>query len=378
MNTPLRVVMVSAGFWPTVGGAERQALELSVALVRGGAQVTVLTRRFGLLPSRQEVQGVVVRRLWTGGDGALNSLTFLLGVLGWLFWHGDSYDAIHAHLAGSPALAAGCAGRFLNKPVVVKLGGGRGIGELAASSRTGLGRLKLRTLSFLKPHFLAVVPDLAADARDYLPGARIEVLPNGVDVDRFQPAAAGEKIALRVKLGWPSGPIFLYTGRFSPEKRLPWFSRIWVEALGGRRATLILVGDGSERKALEAEAAASGGRVRIIPSTDNLTELYAAADAFVLPSTSEGLSNSLLEAMASALCVIASAVGGTAETIENGVTGLLFARDDAAAAAACVRRVLDDPAASALGANARRVCEQRYALSRVAERCAILYRREPA
>lgn len=367
--------MVSAGFWPSVGGAERQALELSRALAARGARVSVLTRRVGGLAGREDVHGVPVRRLRVLGHGALDSLSFLAGACLWLLAHASEYDAVHAHLAGSPALAAALAGRVLGKPVVVKLGGGRGIGEVAVSSTTTFGRWKLRALALLRPRFLAVAADLAAEARAHLPGAEIEVLPNGVDTETFKPASSEEKKAARARLGWPAGTIFLYTGRFSWEKRLPWFSRIWLRAAQEREATLILAGEGPERASVQAEADSSGGRVRVLPPTDRPAALYAAADVFVLPSFSEGLSNSLLEAMASGLPVVASAVGGTAEAIADGRTGFLFARDDEAAAAACVRRALDDPEAAArLGAEARRECERRYAMRRIAERCEALYR----
>ncbi len=364
-----RVVMVSAGFWPAVGGAERQTLELSRELRARGTDVLVLTRLVGRAAAREEVHGVPVRRLRVFGTGALDSLSFLFGALGWLLKHGDEYDAIHAHLAASPALAAAMAGRWLGKPVLVKLGGGRGIGELAVSSRTILGRLKLRLLSLLKPRFLAVVSDLAVEAREHLGGASIEILPNGVDVNRYQPVSTEEKKSLRARLGW-TGTVFLYTGRLSWEKRLPWFAKIWNEATINREAILVIVGEGPENMPKDE-------RIRVLASVDETAELYAAADAFVLPSVSEGLSNSLLEAMASGLPVIASAVGGTSETLEDGVTGLLFARDDEKAAAACVRRVLDQPDfAAKLGANARRACEERYSLPRIAARLEELYRGE--
>ena len=367
-----RVVMVSAGFWPAVGGAERQALELSRELRARGVGVSVLTRLVGCVGPREQVQGVAVRRLPVIGTGALDSLCFLIGALGWLLKHESEYDAIHAHLAGSPALAAALAGCILGKPVLVKLGGGRGIGELAVSSRSTLGRLKLRLLALLGPRFLAVVPDLADEAREHLGhGVVIEVLPNGVDSNRFKPVNADERKRLRAALGW-SGTVFLYTGRLSWEKRLPWFAKLWEEASQGREALFVLVGEGPEKTALEEGLS---GRLRILPSVDDTSPLYAAADAFVLPSVSEGLSNSLLEAMASGLPVIASAVGGTAQTLEKGKTGFLFDKDDGNEAMACVRRLLDDPAGAArLGAAARRVCEERYALSRVAARLEELYR----
>lgn len=368
----MKVVMVSAGFWPSLGGAERQALEISRELKKRGVGVTVLTRRVGCVEAREEVHGVAVRRLPVTGTGTLDSLCFLAGALGWLLKHAGEYDAIHAHLAGSPALAAALAGRWLGKPVIVKLGAGRGYGEISSSAP--LTRLKLRLLVWLKPHFLAVAADLAAEAREHMGDVEIELLPNGVDLARFKPLLAADKKALRDSYGW-SGTVFLYTGRLSWEKRLPWFAKLWAEATEGRDALLILAGAGPEKGALEELGL---DRVRILASVDDTSPLYAAADAFILPSVSEGLSNSLLEAMASGLAIVASSVGGTAEAIENGKTGLLFGKDDESAAKIAARRVVDDPKEAAhLGAAARLVCEERYALAHVADRLMALYRGEP-
>jgi glycosyltransferase involved in cell wall biosynthesis len=360
---PLRIVMVSAGFWPAIGGAERQALELSAALAARGHRVTVLTRRVAGLPARETHRG-----------GALDAPVFLAAALAWLLFHWTDWDAAHAHLAGSPALAAALAGRLLGRPALVKLGGGRGIGELAVSSRTRLGRAKLRVLGLLRPRFLAVVPDLADEARDFLGAVPIEILPNGVDAARFRPADAAAKRALRAELGWSrDATVYLYTGRFSPEKRLPWFLDRWLEA-AGESSLAALVGDGPERAAVEEAAARSSGRVLVLPAREDVSALCAAADVFVLPSLSEGLSNALLEAMASGLAPLASRVGGTAETVADGRTGLLFGRDDAEGLKAAVRRLESEGGLAArLGAAARAEVERRYALDRVVDRLETLY-----
>lgn len=372
---PLSIVMVSAGFWPAVGGAERQALEQSAALAARGHRVTVLTRRLGGAPARETHRGVSVRRLPVFGSGALDALSFLLEALGWLLLHWTEWDAVHAHLAGSPALAAALAGRMLGRPAVVKLGGGRGIGELAASSRTAFGRAKLRALGALRPRFLAVVADLAEEAREFLGPVPIEVLPNGVDDARYRPADAARRRALRGELGWDEdATVFLYTGRFSPEKRLPWFLKLWRSA-AGERALAVLVGDGPERAVLQALADASFGRIRLLPPREDLEEAYPAADAFFLPSTSEGLSNALLEAMACGCAPLASRVGGTAETVEADATGLLFERDDEAGLTRAVQRLATETGLAArLGAAARARVEERYSLGRVVDRLEELYR----
>lgn len=371
---PLSIVMVSAGFWPAIGGAERQALELSSALAERGHRVTVLTRRVNGLPRSETVRGVHVRRL-CAPDGALEAPLFLAAALGWLLLHWVEWDAVHAHLAGSPALAAALAGKMLGRPALVKLGGGRGIGELAVSSKTRLGRAKLRGLGLLRPRFLAVVPDLAAEARAFLGPVSIEVLPNGVDMKRFHPAQPEEKRALRAGLGVKDeATVFLYTGRLSPEKRLPWFLELWLEAAGAK-STALLVGDGPERKELEEIAGRSSGRVRVLPSRGDVGDFYRASDVFILPSISEGLSNALLEAMSSGLAPLASRVGGTAETVSDATNGLLFERDDENGARAAVRRLATEAGLAArLGAAARAEVEACYGMDRVAARLETLYR----
>jgi glycosyltransferase involved in cell wall biosynthesis len=371
---PLSIVMVSAGFWPAIGGAERQALELSAALAARGHRVTVLTRRVAGLPARAAIRGVAVRRL-PAPSGPLDAPVFLAAALAWLLLHWVEWDAVHAHLAGSPALAAALSGRLLGRPALVKLGGGRGIGELAVSSKTRLGRAKLRVLGFLRPCFLAVVPDLAEEARAFLGRVPIEILPNGVDAARFRPVDPSEKAERRAELGWsPDAAVFLYTGRFSWEKRLPWFLNLWLEA-ARENSLAVLVGDGPERAAIERVAARSNGRVKVLPSREDVGGILPLADVFVLPSVSEGLSNALLEAMASGLAPLGSRVGGTAETISDGTNGLLFERDDEAALKALVRR-LDSEAglAARLGAAARAEVEACYAMDRVVARLETLYR----
>jgi glycosyltransferase involved in cell wall biosynthesis len=368
--------MVSAGFHPYVGGAEKQALELSVALRARGVRVQVLTRRLPGLARREDIRGVPVERLWCAGKGFLNALTFMSS-LWFRFWtRASEYSAVHVHLAGSPALPAALAGRLMGKRVIIKLGGGRGIGELAASAATRAGRAKLRLLSWLKPQFVVVTKDLAEECAQFLGPVPVQVQPNGVDTARYHPVAAEEKRALRRRLGWPEGLGFLYVGRLAPEKQLDKFLPAWCRAAADKPGFAVFVGDGPASARLQALAQASPlqKRIFILPAMDAIHEAYAAADVFVLPSVSEGLSNALLEGMASGLAVLGSRVGGTAEAVEEGKTGLLFAPQDAEELAAKLKRFLADPGlAGRLGAAAREKAVRDYALERVAESYERLY-----
>jgi glycosyltransferase involved in cell wall biosynthesis len=249
----LRVVMVSASFSPHVGGAENQALELSLELKRRGHEVRVLTRRLKGLSADEEIRGIPVERLACFGGGALNALTFMVS-LAWRLWaQTASYDVIHVHLASSPALAAICIGGLRGKKVVIKIGGGKGIGELALSSRSFLGRLKLLLFRRAQPTFVAVSQGIREEAKIYLGEVPLHEIPNGVDTERFHPATAQHRRECRLSLGWPDGLGFLYTGRFDGIKRLPWFLELWAQALLKSKvpAFLAFVGEGVELHRIE-------------------------------------------------------------------------------------------------------------------------------
>lgn len=380
---PLGVVMVSASFHPVVGGAEKQALELSAALKARGHDVRVATRRLPGLAAREEVRGVPVDRLWRAGrpGGLLDAASFMLSLSRYLLRRRREYSVIHAHLAGSPALAACVMGRLLGKKVFVKLGGGAGIGELAASSRTAAGRLKLRALAALKPQFLAVAKELSREAEKYLGPVSVHLLPNGVDTRRYKPAAdAAVKAALRQSLGWPAkGLVFLYVGRFSPEKRLAQFAETWANQTKRAHGNFFfaLVGSGAEQPAIESSIrfTRAQDRVKILGPRDDVQLVYQAADVFILPSSSEGLSNALLEAMACGLAPLASRVGGTPDAVEDGRAGLLFAPLDEAELKRQLGKLLERPElAMLLGPAARETAEKKFSLSALAERCELLYR----
>ena len=141
---------------------------------------------------------------------------------------------------------------------------------------------------------------------------------------------------------------------------------------------LLLVGDGPLRGDLKSFVDRLGisGRVRFLGVRSDVAEMLRAVDLFALTSVSEAASLTLLEAMASRLPVVVTAVGGNPEIVRDGVEGLLVPRGDAAAAAAALLRLLDDPAAAAaMGEAGRARVEERYQLSRTIDAYWRLYQR---
>jgi glycosyltransferase involved in cell wall biosynthesis len=177
---------------------------------------------------------------------------------------------------------------------------------------------------------------------------RTSVIPNAVDVHAAPRGPAG---------GDP--PRAISVGRLKEPKDFAGLIAALGEVAASYRA--VVVGDGPDRPALERAIAETGAAVELLGERDDVAAQLAASDVFVLASRSEGMPISILEAMAAGLPVVASAVGGVPELVEDGVTGLLVPPGDAAALAAALERVLGDPALRArLGAAARARAEERF------------------
>lgn len=191
---------------------------------------------------------------------------------------------------------------------------------------------------------------------------RIGVLKPGVHAGAFHPRWRTTEGACP----WPAFPgvnpravKVLYCGRVSVEKGLTHLERVWTRVRAGAEAAglsvqMLIVGDGPQRAALEASLARVGGAVFLgFRSGEELSRLYASADLFVFPSTTDTLGQVVMEAQASGLPVLVTDQGGPREVVRDGVTGhVLGAHDAEAWARAIVRLVTDAGARRAMGAAA--------------------------
>jgi sugar transferase (PEP-CTERM/EpsH1 system associated) len=228
---------------------------------------------------------------------------------------------------------------------------------------------------------------LFAVCRDYaerfaalskIPRRRFDVLYNGVDCRRFAPTS--DQLGLRRRLGFHDDELVILTAAsLSSVKGHAQLleSAARVLAASKRRLRFLWLGEGPERPALERRIAelGLGEQVQMPGSSDRVAQFMAAADLFVLPSRLEGMSNAILEAMASGLPVIANRVGGNPELIDHGRTGLLCKAEDAEAMAVAIGRLArHDAERAALGRAARARVEQFFSLDAMLVRYADFYR----
>ncbi|MGL6291517.1 MAG: glycosyltransferase [Silanimonas sp.] len=210
-----------------------------------------------------------------------------------------------------------------------------------------------------------------------VPVQGIDIVPNGLELPPM-PAHA-ERLAVRRDLGLgDAATLLLFVGRLVPEKNLPLLMDALSRLSADQRPMLWLAGEGPERRRIEADIVRLGltDGVRLLGERSDTRRLMQAADLLVLPSREEGLSNVLLEAMGSGLPVIATAVGGSPELIDDGVTGRLLPSDDAAGLASTIAALAADAGERRRLADAARAqAEARFTLGAMVDHTARIYDR---
>ena len=238
-------------------------------------------------------------------------------------------------------------------------------GRLARSA-TAVRNLWLRDADAFVAMSRAIREEMRAAG---VPAERIALLPHSVDTERFSPVGAGERAALRARLGLPGGVLAVYTGRLlrgkGLETLLEAFATVAPEAPG---LALALVGSG-EGQALSVEdelrrRAAEGdlaGRVHFAGRRERVEDWLRAADLFVFPSVFEALGISLVEAAACGLPALASRTGGIVDVVEDGVSGMLVAPGAVAELVSGLRALAGDAERRAgMGRQARRTALARF------------------
>lgn len=222
----------------------------------------------------------------------------------------------------------------------------------------------------------------AAIARDDLgvPDSRQALLPNGVDTDTYAPAAAAVRDALRRSLfdiADRDHVIIGMVGRLWLQKNPQCFVRAAIQVAAQRaNAGFFMVGDGEYRAELEAAIKISGygERIRILGWRSDVPDVLKGLDVMVLPSRWEGMPLAILEAMSTAVPVVASNIPGNNHLVQDGETGRLFPPGDVDALAAALIELVDDPAKRArFSAQARAKVVADHTLSARMDRITEIY-----
>jgi len=367
---------------PEIGGASRQCLKLSKALNTRHVQITIVSRKFSRhAPTRTIIDGIQVFQLNTlhqlfnrRGLRRLEVYCFLLQVLLFLISKRMVFDIIHCHSAYFPAFAAVLAGRLLQKPTIIKV--------MNSGFRNDIFRLRNeKTIwgsgfmaGFLKHADRAVVlNDLAfRQLLEYgFKPQQLAKIRNGVETQSV-PFKTNYRIGRRARV--------IFVGRLDIAKGLDTLLEAFnllvkSDRNGGFHLTLL--GKGPLREKLQQYAVSHelSDIVTFEGERSNVNDYLTQSDIFVLPSEAEGISNSLLEAMAIGLPCIVSDIDGNNDLIKNGQNGLTVKPGDKYAMTHALERLRQDHGLrSQLGTDARRTVTQKFDIQATAGHYVRLYR----
>jgi glycosyltransferase involved in cell wall biosynthesis len=369
--------MVVEGFYPSTGGAEMQAGLLSRSLLAAGHHVRILTPRLDRSrPVNETIDGVAVERIAYPRVRIVGAVLLALKFAWRLVATRNQYDAIHIHTAKNLATVAGLLRPLLRRPIIVKISG-------AWEFEGGILDPKLRRDPIVRMRNACIrridyVQCISAYTGKMLrqagyPERRIRMIPNAVDLGRFRNPL---RVGVRVE------PVVLFVGRVQPVKGLDVLIDAWAKV---RRlvpeARLIIAGDGAILPQLR-ERAAERGVADSVHFPGRVTQLEAAAmyeqaDVYVQPSHLEGLPNSVLEAMASGLPIVATRVSGNEDLVVDHANGRLVPAGNPDALATALTELLRDPELiKRMGTESRRLVEEQHAVPAVLSLLTRAYRGE--
>ncbi|MBN1266396.1 MAG: glycosyltransferase family 4 protein [Anaerolineales bacterium] len=368
----MRVVMVSHGFLPRVGGIESLLGALTPELQRRSLDVIVFTRRLPGTEAFEYVDGVPVYRLPAPGPKPVASLIFALAAL-WKIGK-LSPDLIHAHEFISPATVAVLSRLLFKIPFLLTPHLSGRIGDVQKMKGKFLGEFRFRVLCKYAAMFHVISAEIDEElAETGIPAGKRILVKNGVNLISFFPLDNEAKHHLRRQMGLDKyDQILLFSGRLVPMKRPDLLLEIWPEIHSRYPdAALVVIGEGP----LERQVASADLRGLLYKGSQrNVLPFLQTADILLIPSDSEGLPMTLLEGMACGLAVIATKVGGIPEVISDGVSGRLIPVNDPDALRDVVFEVLqDETIRETMGKNARDVIRNGYSIKKVADQLCEVY-----
>ncbi|MCX5903427.1 MAG: glycosyltransferase family 4 protein [Proteobacteria bacterium] len=369
------IVFVIRYFHPFIGGLEKKTLNLASALIERGMRIEIITSRFyPAWPEKDLVKNVPAYRLPSPRIKVLGAFVFLVALCWYLYKQRTRIKIIHTFQVGYSSAAAIVMGKLLSKPTILNLSGSGIDGDIMRHKRTPWGRLFLffcRSASRIVILNTEMYQELKSIA--YVDTSIVKI-PNGVDLATYR--GTDNKQLWKKKIGIDTEKVILYTGRLAAEKGVAFLIRAYAALSLPQPTKLYILGAGPQLSALQKFLRQHNllSTVTILPPVEDILPFLYGADIFVMPSRSEGLSNSILEAMACGLPVIATRVEGNTDLIEDGVNGLLVAPDDEGNLVNALTQLLTRPEkAAALGQRARQMVCEKYDLQSMVGQYSALY-----
>jgi glycosyltransferase involved in cell wall biosynthesis len=352
-----------------IGGLERQALELSSALIQEGCLITIVTDRIDdSSPAVELRSGYIIRRLTRSNNAAC----VFFSLLWFLIRHRGTFQVVHAHGVTGFTLACIRLCKFLLIPGLLKGATQADFANIFNQKDSKHRRYQKWILS--SHRLIAISQEMKEEMLSCgVPENRIIGIPNGVNSKKFFPPSSAQKNSLRNKFSIDTDQVvFLYLGRLESRKGIDVLLRAWQLKSPG---LLWIVGSGPEQKKWKQLSIDLNLKdVRFHDESLSPLEFYQCADVFVLPSLREGMPGAMLEAMSCGLPCVATKIGGVTDVMQNDKQGMLVSPGVPQELADALAFLSSSPEKRIdWGKSARETVLERFEISRIAAEYKCLY-----
>jgi len=375
-----KILMVIAQYYPIIGGAEVQAKQISEFLSKNGFSVFVITTRRNLfMKSFEKINNVEIFRLRVLRIPKLGKYILLFYEFFYLMFKGKNFDIFHCHQGlGFSAISVGVA-KILKKPAILKISNSGEKFDFHILKETYLiGFILVKILKSADKIIYLNEKMKKELIKEKVKEDKLLKIPNGVDTNKFKfiPYEEKPKYKKSIKIN-PEVPIIIYIGTLQKKKNPYMLLKISKKLLDKKRNfTLIIVGDGPERKNMETLSKNMKIEKNILfyGRKESIEEFLFASDIFILPSFVEGISNSLLEAGSCGLPCVASDIHGNREVIENGINGFLISSADTDGFVNAIEKLLTNKEfLIKMGKENRKKIVENYSIDKIVEKYIALY-----
>jgi glycosyltransferase involved in cell wall biosynthesis len=377
----MKIASVIFMYYPIYGGAENHARLLARTFQRNGHEVTVITLHFGSTPAVETLDGIPVVRVPANAIGT-RTLADSVGAIIAAFRQLRGLrplDVVLVHGASFLLIPVLLFKKLYGIPVVVKTTAKAAAARatmMTASAWSWLNGFKRWLLKDVDS-FVCMNEEMAADIKEFIATAQHISIPNGVDCRHWTPSKP--RLEYKKSIGAAEHKTAVFVGRVGPEKGVDVLLKVWKEVVQKvPQAKLFVVGDGPSSDEMQQLASTLNISecVQFAGKKEDVREFLFAADVFLLFSPNEGMSNSLLEAMAAGVPIVCSDNPGNSAVVAHMVNGIKVEVAEISSAAEQVCRVLCDSAlAGALEERARADVRERFDISVTARQYEQLFSR---
>lgn len=357
----MNLLFIVDGYYPSMGGAEKQVELLTKELSRRGHNVKVYAPHLEKQsPLKEELDGVSIERIPYPHIKKIGVFILLLRFGLKLFKERKNFDAIHIHMVRNLAAMVGFMKPMLKSTVVAKISGAWEFeGGILDPSHASHPLYRMMNYFIKRLDCFQAISKytvLQLQLAGY-PVKKIKHIPNAIDTNRFSYKERNSDTGdLNV----------VYTGRLRHVKGVDVLIDAWsrvVVSSDNQKLRLLIAGNGPFRSELEKKVQYHGlqDSITFLGLVSDIPELLSNSHIYVQPSRQEGLSNSVLEAMAAGLPIVATNISGNEDLVSNGDNGILVEPENDKTLSESILELVDNPDLRIeMGKRSREIIEQGY------------------